>query len=237
MYYLCWKCNIFSLFAFLQYIGQSRFDKGSGTERVMDAGHDMSQAGLEPGSQCLIACRKVLGILLYNFFYRDWERKIQIKPQNMPVKHHFTWPPQGKPVPSGLGFIVTVDSSSTAGFVRGVGSLFLVYWDTLLSLQHEAMFYPYMSAHSLCLSDFQSSAALSTYPQPLRMCVCTRDQGCHYWIDASLCLTRLCRFSTLCEQRPNSTHKHTTQNSWNPSQGHCIQSGSRGTCVERAVLL
>lgn len=45
---------------------------------------------------------------------------------------------------------------STAGFVRGVGSLFLVYWDTLLSLQHEAMFYPYMSARSLCLSDFQS---------------------------------------------------------------------------------
>ncbi len=53
-----------------------------------------------------------------------------------------------------------------------------------------------------------SSPQLSAHTPNLWGCVCIKDQGCHFWIDASLCLTRLCRFSTLCEQRPN-THTHT----------------------------
>ncbi len=47
------KCNIF-LFFLLSYIGQFRLDKGSGTERVMDPGRNLSQDGLKPGSQGLI---------------------------------------------------------------------------------------------------------------------------------------------------------------------------------------
>ncbi len=47
------KYNIF-LFFLLSYIGQFRLDKGSGTERVMDPGRNLSQDGLKPGSQCLI---------------------------------------------------------------------------------------------------------------------------------------------------------------------------------------
>ncbi len=68
------------------YIGQSRLDKGSGTERVMDPGHNLSQDGLKPGSQCLIDSCKVLGILLHIFLQELREKNTNERS----VKHHFT---------------------------------------------------------------------------------------------------------------------------------------------------
>lgn len=89
------------------------------------------------------------------------------------------------------------------------------------------MFYPYMSVHSHCLSDFESSAALSTYPQPPSLCVCvcvlrirgaTTGSMAHYvWHDRV--------DSAHSVNKDKSAHTHTTINSWYPTQGHCIQMG------------
>lgn len=70
---------------------------------------------------------------------------------------------------------------------------------------------------SAILSPLQSSP----YTPYLYVCVQT-DQGCHQWIDGSRCLTRPCRFSTWLKE---DKHTQTQANSWNASQGHCVQLG------------
>lgn len=124
--------------------------------------------------------------------------------------------------------------SSTAGFVRGVGRL-----ETCFIPCSVKQCFIHTWVCTLTVSAILSPLQLSAHTPNLRVCVCvcTEDQGCHYWIDGSLCLTRLCRFSTLCEQR-QTTHTHIQLKILEfHHKVTAFSRGSRGTCVERPVLV